>query len=60
MYVFTLEDSVRHSLAELTRVVPAASSCGSSPPGAIEFTDTPVFDGVILDGVRGQSAQLNA
>lgn len=44
----------------LTGVVPAASSSGSSPPGAIEFTDAPVFDGVISDGVRGQSAHFNA
>lgn len=41
-------------------MVPAASSGGSSPPGAIEFTDTPVFDRVIFNGVRGQSAHFNA
>lgn len=45
--------------ALLTGVVPAASSGGSSPPGAIELADAPVFDRVIFDGVGGQSAQLN-
>lgn len=45
--------------ALLTGVVPAASSGGSSPPGAIELADAPVFDRLIFDGVRGQSAQLN-
>lgn len=48
------------SEAELTRIVPAASSCGASPPGTIELADTPVFDRVVLDGVRGQRAQLDA
>lgn len=48
------------SEAELTRIVPAASSGGASPPGAIKFGDTPVFDRVVLDGVRGQRTQLNA
>lgn len=48
------------SEAELTRIVPAASSCGASPPGAIELGDTPVFDRVVLNGVRGQRAQLDA
>lgn len=47
-------------LPVLTGVVPAAAGSGSSPPGAVELTDAPVFDGVVLDGVGGQSAHLDA
>lgn len=43
----------------LTGMVPAASGGGSSPPGAIKLADAPVFDGVVLDGVGGQSAHLD-
>lgn len=43
----------------LTGVVPAASGRGASPPGAIEFTDTPVFHRVVFDRVGGQSAHFD-
>lgn len=44
---------------ELTGVVPAASSGGSSPPGTIKFTDTPVLHRVVFDGVGGKSAHFD-
>ncbi len=43
----------------LTGMVPAASSGRSSPPGAVELADAPVFDRVVFDGVGGQSADFN-
>lgn len=43
----------------LTGVVPAAAGSGTFPPGAVKFTDTPVFDGVIQNGVGGQSAYFD-
>ena len=46
-------------VSALTGVVPAAAGSGSSPPGAIERADAPVFNRVIFDGVGGQSANLN-
>ena len=43
----------------LTGVVPAASSRGASSPGAVEFTDAPVFHRVVFDSVGGQSAHFD-
>lgn len=42
----------------LTRIIPAASSSGSSPPAALEFGQSPLRDVVIAQSVGGQVTDL--
>lgn len=42
----------------LTGIVPAASGGGSSPPAAIELGQSPLRDGLVAQGVRGQVTDL--